>query len=306
MQRNSHRLAPAALTATALLILACSEQTTAPSHAIPAARYNVTSPPAYIVDTGPGGTSSIGSSALFGKGSTTCSPQPACAGHFQFLSGKFTLAHGANIQSLEAWLGVGVSGPLDVHIRTDSAPPTGNHIPGHSLHTAEYSVSPQSYDWKAFTSFAVTLQPGTYWVTLEVDSGSTFNGGMTGPASSPLSDYAFFADGNNRWVPFSLFSQNPGFGFRVYGESILTPADQIDNLMAYVSGAGLPKANVMKINGSLQKAKNALAANQTPLACDNLQDVIDYVNKQGARKISASIAGEIISRTNSIRTDVGC
>jgi hypothetical protein len=129
---------------------------------------------------------------------------------------------------------------------------------------------------------------------------------MTGPASSPLSDYAFFADGNNRWVPFSLFSQNPGFGFRVYGESILTPADQIDNLMAYVSGAGLPKANVMKINGSLQKAKNALAANQTPLACDNLQDVIDYLNKQGARKISASIAGEIISRTNSIRTDVGC
>ena len=308
MPRNFHRLASAALTlsGTALFMLACSEQSTGPSDGFSSPRNNVVLPAAYIIDTGPGGTSSIGSSALFAKGSTTCSPQPACAGHFQFLAGKFTLARSANVQSLEAWLGAGVGGALDVHIKTDSAPPTGNHIPGHSLHAAEYSVSSQVYSWKVFTAFNVTLQPGTYWITLELDSGSTFNGGMTGPAASPLADYAFFADGNFRWVPFSAFNQNPGFGFRVYGESVLTPSNQIDDLTAYVSGSGLAKANVMKINGSLQKAKDALAANNTSSACTNLQAVVTYIDKQGPRKIAPSLASDLIAKTNAISTDVGC
>lgn len=287
-----------------LVAAACSTEPTGPvSRLNSTPRFSV-SAPGYIIDTGPGGTS--GGSSLFAKGSTNCSPQPACAGNFQFLAGKITLGSESNVQSLEAWLSLAFGGTINVHIRTDSTPPVGNHIPGHSLHTANYSAAPQTAGWKVFSNFTVTLQPGTYWVTLEPDSGTNLNGGMPGPAASPLSDYAFFADGNNRWVPFSAFSQNPGLAFRVYGTTVTNPADEIASLQGYVSGAGLTRPVVSKINGSLDKAIAALGANNTTLACNYLQDVIDYVNKQGARKIPSSVAAEIISRDNAIRTDVGC
>ena len=267
---------------------------------------NIVLPSGYLIDTGPGGTSSIGSSALFSAGSTTCSPQPACAAHFQFLGGKFTLGRGANVESVEGWMSVGIAGSVDVHIRIDSVPPAGANIPGHSLHTATYAVGTQAYNWKVFSNFTVSLPAGTYWLTFEPVANTAFNGGMTGTAASPLADYAFFADGNNRWVTFSTFSQQPAFGMRVYGGTVLTPADQIADLQAYVSGSGIPRPNASRINGILQKAADALAANQTSTACGYLQDVIDYTNKQSVRKIPASVSSEIVSRTSAIRADIGC
>ena len=291
--------------AIAVAVIACSDQPTAPGSNFQL-RNNVILAPSYIIDTGPGGTNSIGSSAMFASGSTTCSPQPACANHFQKLGGKFTLTRAANVQSVEGWMSVGVGGTLDVHIRTDSTPATGAHIPGHSLESVRYTVGTQAYGWKAFASTAVSLSPGTYWVTFEPVPSGLFNGGMTGPAASPLADYAFFADGNNRWVAYSQFSQNPALGFRVFGETILTPSDQIVDLMAYVSGSGIPRPNASKINGSLEKANTSLGAGQTPAACAYLQDVIDYTQRQQVRKIPAVVSAEIVSKTNAIRTDVGC
>jgi hypothetical protein len=296
-------LTAAALT---LVVAACSDHPTEPLSEIAAPRANIVSPPAYIIDTGPGGTSSIGSSAMFATGSTHCSPTPACQAHFQFQAGKFTLTHGANVQSLEAWISVGWAGNLDVYIKSDSTTSTGIHIPGHSLNKVTYAVATQVYSWKVFSSFNVSLTPGTYWFTMEPVANSQFDGGMTGTAASPLSDYAFFADGNNRWVPFSQFNQNPAFGYRVYGETVLTPADQIADLRAYVAGAGLPKPIPGKIDGMLQKAVDALGANQTAAACTNLQDVIDFISRQSVRKVPASTSTEIISRTNAVRTDIGC
>jgi hypothetical protein len=293
------------IAAAAIVVVACSDQATAPGSS-PAVRSNIVLAPAYIIDTGPGGTNSIGSSAMFASGSTTCSPQPACAGHFQELAGRFTLTRGANVQSVEGWMSVGVAGTLDVHIRSDSTPAAGPHIPGHSLDSVRYSVGTQVYGWKAFSSNVVSLPAGTYWVTFEPVPNGLFNGGMTGPAAAPLADYAFFADGNNRWVAYSQFSQNPALGFRVYGETVLTPTDQINDLMAYVSASGIPRPNVSKINGSLEKAVTALGANQTATACAYLQDVVDYTQKQSVRKIPASVSAEIISKTNATRTDVGC
>ena len=299
---------PRLITMTALAILAasCSDDATGPASRDIHARHDVTLPAGYIIDTGPGGTSSVGSAALFSAGSTTCLPQPACAGHFQFLGGKFTMAHGANIQSVEGWMSIGVAGSMDVHIRSDSTPPAGAHIPGHSLDSVRYAVGTQVYGWKVFSSTAVTLPAGTYWLTFEPVPNTALNGGMTGTAASPLADYAFFADGNNRWVPYSVFSQNPAFGFRVYGESVLTASDLIVDLRAYVAGSGIPRPNIMKIDGSLQKAATALAANNVITACANLQDVLDYLARQSVRKIPASVSTEIVSQTNVIRTDIGC
>lgn len=308
MIKLPNRVSPFFMTAAALTLVmaACSDQPTEPSSVIAAPRANVLSTPGYIIDTGPGGTSSIGSSAMFASGSTHCSPVPACQAHFQFQAGTFTLTRGANVQSLEAWISVGWAGDLDVHIKTDSTTSTGVHIPGHSLNKVTYAVGTQVYGWKVFSSFNVSLTAGTYWFTMEPVANSQFDGGMTGTAASPLSDYAFFADGNNRWVPFSQFSQHPAFGYRVYGQTVSTPSDQIADLRTYVAGAGLAKAITSKIDGLLQKASDALAANQTATACSNLSAVIDYINRQSTKKIPASVGSDLISRTNAIRTDIGC
>lgn len=301
--RLPHYLAAAALV---LVAAACATEPTAPASSgeIPMADI-VPQSASYIIDTGPGGTSSIGSSSLFAKGSTTCSPQPGCAGNFQFLAGKFTIANQADVESLEGWLSVGIAGSMHVHIRTDSVPAAGNNIPGHSLHSEVYAMSTQAFGWKVFSSFVVSLPAGTYWITLEPDSGSGMNGGMTGVAANPLADYAFFADGNNRWVPFSAFSQNPAFGFRVFGTVTVTPSQKISNLITYVD-ANVPKANARKIDADLQSAQSALTANQTATACTELQNVINYVSGNSAKKISATVKTEIISQANTIRSDIGC
>jgi hypothetical protein len=152
---------------------------------------------------------------------------------------------------------------------------------------------------------SIDVNAGTYWVTFEPDANGGFDGGMPGPASSPLADYGFFNEANNRWVPFSVFSQNPALGIRVFGSATVSASDLIGNLRTYVAGANLPKPLPTKIDGSLQKALTALGANNTAAACTNLQDVIDLVNKN-ARKVPTSVSTEIISQTNAIRNSVGC
>jgi hypothetical protein len=243
---------------------------------------------------------------MFAAGATNCSPQPACAANFQYLGGVFTLNTSAQVSSVEGWMSVGFAGTLGVYIRIDSTTSTGLHIPGHSLNTATYSVAAQAYGWKAFSNFNVNLSAGTYWLTFEPVANGGFSGGMTGTAASPLADYAFFADGNNRWVPFSVFNQHPAFGFRVYGSAVLTTAQMIANAQAYVSGSGIAASLVRQINKNYQQAADAYGLGTTARACTELQAVIDYVNKQSAKKIPASVSSEIISRTNAIQTDIGC
>ena len=107
-------------------------------------------------------------------------------------------------------------------------------------------------------------------------------------------------------MPFSLFSQNPAFGFRVFGGVVRTTSDLIATLRAYVAGSGISRPIAKKIDAKLQLALNAVAANQTIAACSYMQDVIDYTSAQSIRKIPASVSAEIISQANAIRSDIGC
>jgi len=284
---------------------ACDQPPTGPSTDL-TTRHDQVSAPGYIIDTGPGGTNAIGSQSLFAAGSTGCQPQPACAGFFQYLGGKFTLASSAQVSSVEGWMSVSFAGTLSVNIRIDSVTSTGSHIPGHALNSATYSVATQAFGWKAFSSFSVSLNAGTYWLTFEPVASGGFEGGMAGGAASPLPDYAFFSDGNNRWVPFSAFNQNPALGFRVYGTTVVTTAQMIAAAQAYVSGSGIAASLVRQINKNYQQAADAYALGNTSKTCTELQAVNDYVNKQSVKKIPTSISTEIISRTNAIRADVGC
>ena len=297
----------AATAALAFLIAGCAGETTAPISREIQPREAVTPTPGYLIDTGPGGTSSIGYPSLFAAGSTGCTPQPACAGYYQFLGGKFTLTHEAMVESVEGWLNVNIAGSVAVFIRADSVPASGATVPGpRVVHTATYALTNQAFGWKVFTNFNVDLPAGTYWLTLEPVANSQFNGGMSGGAASPLADYAFNSNGNNRWVPYSAFAQNPALGMRVYGTVVVTASDMINDLKTYVNGSSIPRPNAKKIIQKLDLALSALAANQTSPACTDMQDVIDYTNAQSVRKIAADVKASIISQSTDIRTKIGC
>jgi len=292
--------------AFAFAIVACSDQPTAPVSNGSARAFDIVpQSSSYLIDTGPGPASG-GGSAMFAYGSTHCSPNPPCNTYFQLLGGKVTLASNSHIESVEGWISAAWGGSVTAHVRTDSTTSTSLHIPGHSLGSASISIPSSATAWRVFSGLSIDVNQGTYWVTFEPDAIGGFDGGMPGPASSPLSDYGFFNEGNNRWVPFSVFSQNPGLGIRVFGSATASPGDLINTLRAYVAGANLPKPLPAKIDGSLQKALTALGANNTTAACTNLQDVIDLVNKQSVKKVPASVSSEIISQTNAIRTAIGC
>jgi hypothetical protein len=308
MFAHPDRISRYVATATlAFLIAGCAGETTAPISREIQPRATVTPTPGYLIDTGQGGTSSIGYPSLFAAGSTGCSPQPSCASNYQFLGGKFTLTHEAMVESVEGWLNVNIAGSVAVFIRADSVPASGATVPGpRVLQTATYALTNQAFGWKVFTNFNVDLPAGTYWLTLEPVANSQFNGGMSGGAASPLADYAFNANGNNRWVPYSAFAQNPALGMRVYGTVVVTASDMINDLKTYVNGSSIPRPNAKKIIQKLDLALSALAANQTSAACTDMQDVIDYTNAQSVRKIAADVKASIISQSTDIRTKIGC
>lgn len=291
-----------ALAAVVLFVAGCANDSTAPVKTslaafLPVSRASVSS---YLVDTGPGGIAGaqgVISWSLISLGETGCSPQPGCLSTFQFLGGQFVLANDAAIDSVAGWMVNNTAGPIDIHIRADNA-----GVPGTDVYTKSYSVGVQATGWQVFHAFTTSLPAGTYWLTFEPTANGGYDGSMQTGAANPLL-YAFFANSNNRWVPFST-----SIGMRVAGSYVVasTPSDKINNLVGLISGFGLASGIQTSVNAKLQTALDAIAANNTPLACSSLQDEINYVTAQSGKKIAASNAATIITSVAAIRTQLGC
>jgi hypothetical protein len=162
------------------------------------------------------------------------------------------------------------------------------------------------FGWVTFDNFNVTLPAGTYWISLEpARSSASFVASAPHGATSPLADYAFMGN-----VSLGLWSRSFGafgsdYGFRVSG-TVITPQSLIGDLSSFLASSSIPKGNTQSIGSKLQLALDALAANNTPLACSYLQDVINYTKAQSGKKITVTDANQIISQTNAIRTKAGC
>jgi hypothetical protein len=164
----------------------------------------------YLVDTGPGATTSTGASSLFAKGSTTCSPQPACGQAFQFLAAQFTLTRATSIDQIELWVvPFSFGGSMSVRIREDVLGLPGPDGPplfsAGSIYSKTYSV-PNVFgpaQWVTFPQYEAVLAAGTYWVVFEPVEGSDLNYSVSGGVANPLQKYAFFANDNNRWIALS-------------------------------------------------------------------------------------------------------
>ena len=171
--------------------------------------------PALLVDTGAG--SGVPGIPLFGTGSTTCSPQPGCASNFQYLAGQFTLANGATLDSVQGWMSVAGAMSMVVRIYADNS-----GVPGTSIFSKTYTLDFSPTAWVIFAGFNPVLAAGTYWLAFEPANGSNFQAAMPTDAPNPLPNYAFYVNGNIRYINFGLFGPQPGFGVRVSGTTSTT------------------------------------------------------------------------------------
>jgi len=173
----------------------------------------------FLIDTGQGGTSSIGAPSLIASGSTTCSPQPACASNFQFLAAQFTLHEAATITALQAWMIRSAGGSIAVKIRADlNGLPSANAPPllsNNSIFSKTYAVAASgTAAWVVFDTYNAVLAAGTYWLTLEPVANSQLNASLPVGVANPLAKYAFFANGN---AGYAALPANQSFGVRIAG-----------------------------------------------------------------------------------------
>lgn len=295
-----------AVPAVLLFVSGCATDSTSPT-AAPLHRASVSAlapVSSYLIDTGPGSTSSTGSSSLFASGSTTCSPQPSCGLNNQFLAGQFTLAAAATIDQVEGWMYIG-NGTMDVIIRSDNS-----GLPGATVYSKQYVVTSQfALDWKTFGDFNTNLPAGTYWLSFEPTNGGGISGGMSGGVASPLAKYAFLSYGNLGWVQLGSNPYSDGkLGMRVRGTTAvtLTPAEMISNVSNTIAGLNLQKGIANSLNAKLKSALSAISAGNTSGACSSLQDLISEIRAQSGKKISAADASALTASIVEIKGALGC
>src|SRR5262249_9812805 len=119
---------------------------------ISAAR-SVDADPVYLFDTGPGRTSSLRATALFGTGSPPSAPRRACRAPSSFGAAQFTRTQAATLDSIEAWVKGGPpsgnGGKVDVKIRTNvNGKPSTSSPPLYSPN----SIVSKRYDVTNFAS----------------------------------------------------------------------------------------------------------------------------------------------------------
>jgi hypothetical protein len=201
----------------------------------------------YLVDTGQPTGTSIGSAALFGTGSTSCSPVPACQSNFQYLAAQFTLPEAASLSSIELWIvQFSSGGAMDVKIRENvnglpstSAPPL---FSPNSIYSKRYTGLPNVFSggqWIQFPQYSAVLPAGTYWVTFEPVAGSQLNYTAAKGAPNPLAKYAFYGNGNPGYL---ALPQTQAFGVRIAGTTFpglaFGTATRVTSQGSFFSGVG--------------------------------------------------------------------
>jgi hypothetical protein len=103
---------------------------------------------------------------------------------------------------------------------------------------------------------------------------------------------------NSRLLPVSVTLESP--------PAPLDPAQMVRDLQTTVSGLGLPKGTATALNASLQRALDALGANDTGGACNALNAFLNKVQAQAGKKLTSEQADQLTSAANELRAQLGC
>jgi hypothetical protein len=172
-----------------------------------------------VADPGP-----ATAAAVIDTGAIPCSPTE-CGGwtldSTQWLAGRFSVAQPTHVTSLEAYVSLYVQ-PLTLTVYGNVS---GGALPDtalvfFSMKTTPFDdpnqtpSGPSRAQWQGLRNLDLLLQPGTYWLSLEVRPGDGYNGyaptsdNNAGPIQ-PAQAYA--AATSSFWHTLT-----PGFAFRIY------------------------------------------------------------------------------------------
>jgi hypothetical protein len=267
---------------------ACDQEPTAPSRlGVRAPARTLVTTTQLIIDTGPGST--IPGHVIGG-------------GIAQNLAAQFSVSESTDLAYVSVWAWIFVAGDVTLHIRADAA-----GQPGTDLYTKTYTVAttpPFEFDWYTFDEFNTTLAAGTYWITLEVPTGSGVGLSLPYGAASPMDKYMFQSTSFPSWS--QSFGNTPSMAFRIAEVVALPPNELITDLQDFVSGSGIVAPLVKKINGELEQVDKELAKNHINHACKKMDKPEKTVSKESGRKIPTGIATDIMSDMNDIEDNIGC
>jgi len=165
---------------------------------------------AYIVNTGPGPTSLVGSSPGLWRD----------ASGYQYLAGEFIIDQPYTITNIEGWIynNNESNSTATIVIYGD-----GGSIPNsNEIYSQQFNIASQNYDWSGASGLSWYLSAGTYWLSFEVRTSDTQDGWMPTSddnPSSPLGKYAYNYNGVG-WQ--SSLSTN--FAARVQANAVPIPA----------------------------------------------------------------------------------
>ena len=169
---------------------------------------------AIIVDTGLGSIETGGVS-LFSE---------------QWLAVEFSTSQTWEITDVQGWISASFpGGAVTFALYTD-----GGEIPGTELFSQTLSIDPAFFsDWHGPSGLSWIVTPGTFWLAFEVRSGSSFDGAMQFPSTTPLINGAV-AFPSTGWLDAQ---EVPGIGVRILGEEAnATPVPEPASLLLIGSG----------------------------------------------------------------------
>ena len=149
---------------------------------------------AVIIDTGPGPNAQEGWSLDAN----------------QWLAAEFTLTDDYVITDIDAWLYPN-SGSLTYAIYGDGTGEVPDTTDERYSTPFVISGSAMTPGWYGPSSLAWNLPAGTYWLALEVRTGSSYSGSVPHPATTPLSNEAYTNNGS--WHEYDALD----IGVRIYG-----------------------------------------------------------------------------------------
>ena len=156
----------------------------------------------------------------------------------QYFAGQITLNSRTELTDVEGWLSYGQDqdgNGFTVSIFEENG---GFPDPSGQIYSGVASVNVTDFstfftaDWQGVNNVSWLLDPGIYWITLEVRSGQSLEAGLPNNAPNPLALYAHKNPTSPVWGragPGTVYE----YGFRVSGNVVPIPAS------IYLFGSGI-------------------------------------------------------------------
>ena len=221
-------------------------------------------------------------------------------------AGRFSLDQSYYLTDISLYLTPYYAGTVTVSIYPgDVVPVVGSEL----LSDTFLGTTGGPTGWYGISELNWEVSSGSYWVAFEAREKDYYYSTLPSAAPSPMDAYAIYNPSLGGW----FLTPNAGTGIRISGEVVHVPgAALLDGLRAYIlQQVALGNIDAEMEVSLLAKVDAALAAldrrnpNDAKVAMNDLKALVNQVEAQVGKKITAEVAAEIIQRANEIIAELG-